>query len=41
MVMIRDIENTAWSENDDWLFLIMLQQIFKKIVLRSLLNFIF
>jgi hypothetical protein len=27
--MIRDIESTAWSD-DDWLFLIMLQQILKK-----------
>src|SRR6476620_4574051 len=40
MVMIRDVENTAWP-NDDRLFLIMLHQIFEKIMLRLLLNFIF
>ena len=40
MVMIRDIENTAWS-NDDRLFLIMLRQIFEKIMLRLPVNFVF
>ena len=40
MMMIRDIKNTA-GPDDDRLFLIVPQQIFKKARLRSALNFVF